>query len=79
MNTDADNLKSPGSSLGERIVTYGRMIKFSHTIFALPFALASALLGSRRIAGHHLDLDRRRHIHQRARFRDHRGGNRAAL
>lgn len=29
------------------IVTYGRMIKFSHSIFAMPFALASAVLASR--------------------------------
>jgi 4-hydroxybenzoate polyprenyltransferase len=28
----------------ERIVTYGRMIRFSHSIFALPFALASMTL-----------------------------------
>ncbi len=32
----------------ERVRTYGRMIKFSHTIFALPFALASAVLASDR-------------------------------
>ena len=31
-----------------RVVSYGRMIKFSHTIFALPFALASAVLASDR-------------------------------
>jgi 4-hydroxybenzoate polyprenyltransferase len=29
------------------IVTFGRMVKFSHTIFALPFALASAALAAR--------------------------------
>jgi 4-hydroxybenzoate polyprenyltransferase len=29
------------------IVTFGRMVKFSHTIFALPFALAAAALASR--------------------------------
>ena len=29
-----------------RITTYGRMIKFSHTIFALPFAFASVVLAS---------------------------------
>jgi 4-hydroxybenzoate polyprenyltransferase len=28
----------------ERVVTYGRMIRFSHSIFALPFALASMAL-----------------------------------
>lgn len=36
------------SSPGQRIATYGRMIKFSHTIFALPFALVSAVLASDR-------------------------------
>ncbi len=30
-----------------KIKTYGEMIKFSHTIFALPFALASAILANR--------------------------------
>lgn len=30
-----------------KIQTYGRMIKFSHTIFALPFALAAVILGNR--------------------------------
>ncbi|MDI6776277.1 MAG: UbiA-like polyprenyltransferase [Syntrophales bacterium] len=30
-----------------RVVTYGRMIKFSHTVFALPFALAALLLAHR--------------------------------
>jgi 4-hydroxybenzoate polyprenyltransferase len=30
-----------------RVVTYGRMIKLSHSIFAMPFALASAALAAR--------------------------------
>ncbi len=30
----------------ERIVTFGRMIKFSHTLFAMPFALTSVVLVS---------------------------------
>jgi 4-hydroxybenzoate polyprenyltransferase len=30
-----------------RVLTYGRMIKFSHSVFALPFALASAALAAR--------------------------------
>ena len=30
-----------------RAVLYGRMIKFSHSVFALPFALASAALAAR--------------------------------
>ncbi len=34
-------------SLLERIVIYGRMIKFSHTVFALPFALAAVILAGR--------------------------------
>lgn len=33
-------------SLLARTVTYGRMIKFSHSIFALPFALTSAALAA---------------------------------
>ncbi len=33
---------------GERILTYGRMIKFTHTIFALPFALSAVALAQRR-------------------------------
>ena len=49
MNTDADNLKSPGKGLGKHIVTYGRMIRFSHTIFALPFALAAVVLANRQV------------------------------
>lgn len=31
-------------SFGERAVDFGRMIKFSHTVFAMPFALSSATL-----------------------------------
>jgi len=31
----------------ERILTYGRMIKFSHTVFALPFALSAVILAQR--------------------------------
>ena len=33
-------------TLVERVVTYGRMIKFSHSIFALPFAFSGAVLAS---------------------------------
>lgn len=36
------------SSLASRVVTYGRMIKFSHSIFALPFALAAFFLATLR-------------------------------
>jgi 4-hydroxybenzoate polyprenyltransferase len=35
------------SALLARAVHYGRMIKFSHSVFALPFALASAVLAYR--------------------------------
>jgi len=34
----------------DHIVTYGRMIKFSHSIFALPFAFSGAALASRTTA-----------------------------
>jgi 4-hydroxybenzoate polyprenyltransferase len=37
------------------VLTFGRMVKFSHTIFALPFALAAATLAAR---GRGLPLDR---------------------
>lgn len=44
---------SPGPSAGappaNPIVTFGRMVKFSHTVFALPFALAAAALAARGI------------------------------
>jgi 4-hydroxybenzoate polyprenyltransferase len=33
----------------ERIRTFGRMVAFSHSIFALPFALAAATLASRQV------------------------------
>lgn len=35
-------------SLLTRVVTFGRMIKFSHSVFALPFALAGATLAAAR-------------------------------
>lgn len=34
-------------SLGERVVAYARMVKLSHTVFALPFALCAAVLAQR--------------------------------
>ena len=36
-----------GTPAPSRILTYGRMIKFSHSVFALPFALASFFLAAR--------------------------------
>lgn len=38
---------SPLSEAAGRIHRYGRMVKFSHTIFALPFALAAVILAQR--------------------------------
>jgi 4-hydroxybenzoate polyprenyltransferase len=34
------------NALASRVVLYGRMVKFSHSVFALPFALASAALAA---------------------------------
>ncbi len=39
--------KSSLPKISENIKVYGRMIKFSHTIFALPFALAAVVLAQR--------------------------------
>jgi 4-hydroxybenzoate polyprenyltransferase len=35
------------SELLQRTIVFGRMIKFSHTVFALPFALSSVIIASR--------------------------------
>lgn len=40
-------MQSELSELRERIMIYGRMIRFSHTIFALPFALSAVVLACR--------------------------------
>lgn len=40
-------LKAQGSTLTYKIVQMAEMIKFSHTIFALPFALASMFIAAR--------------------------------
>jgi 4-hydroxybenzoate polyprenyltransferase len=40
-------------SLAARLATFGRMVKFEHTVFALPFALAAAAIAAR---GHGLGL-----------------------
>lgn len=37
----------PDHTLLSRITVYGRMIKFSHTVFALPFALSALVLSAR--------------------------------
>ena len=36
-----------GVAMIDRVVTFGRMIRFSHSIFAMPFALASFVLATR--------------------------------
>ena len=53
--SDPEPLSRPGSvsSVLSVVKTFGRMVKFSHTIFALPFALASAALAAR---GHGITL-----------------------
>jgi len=47
-----ETLSSPGSVLSV-VKTFGRMVKFSHTVFALPFALAATALAAR---GHGITL-----------------------
>ena len=39
-------MKTDRSFLG-MIVTFGRMVKFGHTVFALPFALAATAIAAR--------------------------------
>ena len=46
MSMPAASVQTP--SFLARIVTFGRMIKFSHSIFAMPFALAAFFLAVRR-------------------------------
>lgn len=43
-NKDLKNKYLNKKSLKEKTLAYGRMIKFSHTIFALPFALSAVVL-----------------------------------
>jgi 4-hydroxybenzoate polyprenyltransferase len=46
--TRPDSSPPPVAPVLNRVATYGRMIKFSHSIFALPFALAAFALATRR-------------------------------
>ena len=39
---------SPSASAFETLRTWGRMVKFSHSVFALPFALTGAALAAGR-------------------------------
>ncbi|MBF0203333.1 MAG: UbiA family prenyltransferase [Desulfamplus sp.] len=41
------NFENSISSFKNRVYTYGRMIKFSHTVFALPFALSAVVMAWR--------------------------------
>jgi len=45
--TDNSNLTKVLQEVTSKITTYGRMIKFSHTIFALPFVLSAVVLAFR--------------------------------
>ncbi len=40
----------------EKAITYGKMIKFSHTLFALPFALSAIVLASRKYIISFIDI-----------------------
>src|SRR6185295_9741751 len=42
-------LRNPQSAIS-RIAVYASFVRFSHSVFALPFALAGALLASRHVA-----------------------------
>ena len=42
-----DGASGRDDPIGARVKTFGRMIKFSHTVFALPFALAAVVLAQR--------------------------------
>src|SRR5262249_19588653 len=57
MTTDARTDLAPTAARSPpgHVVTFGRMIKFEHTIFALPFALAAAAIAAR---GHGLTVGR---------------------
>lgn len=46
-NFTMENNKSPEGGVLEKTVTYSKMIKLSHTIFALPFALSGLVLALR--------------------------------
>ena len=48
MNSKSNIKQAPPlEGIWERILTFGRMIKFSHTVFVLPFALAALVLAHR--------------------------------
>ncbi|MBF0468802.1 MAG: UbiA family prenyltransferase [Desulfamplus sp.] len=47
LGNTAANLSNTAANLTDRVHTYGKMIKFSHTIFALPFALSAVVMAWR--------------------------------
>jgi 4-hydroxybenzoate polyprenyltransferase len=53
--TTAQDRPAPSSDVASAVVTFGRMIKFSHIVFALPFALAAAAIAAR---GHGITVAR---------------------
>jgi 4-hydroxybenzoate polyprenyltransferase len=53
--TTAQDRPAAPSDVASAVVTFGRMIKFSHTVFALPFALAAAAIAAR---GHGITIGR---------------------
>jgi 4-hydroxybenzoate polyprenyltransferase len=55
MSSTPDTATTTTTSTPSALVTFGRMVKFSHTVFALPFALAAAALAAR---GHGLPPER---------------------
>src|SRR5881394_1690600 len=54
MNDDTLATTVPAAPLAA-VATFGRMVKFSHTVFALPFALAAAAIAAR---GHGITVGR---------------------
>jgi 4-hydroxybenzoate polyprenyltransferase len=53
--TSTHESSAPSSDVATAVVTFGRMIKFSHTVFALPFALAAAAIAAH---GHGITVGR---------------------
>src|SRR5262245_29930158 len=43
-------IRNPQSAILDRFTVYASFVRFSHSVFALPFALAGALLASRHVA-----------------------------
>jgi len=47
LDPDRDAGRAPGAGPLGSVATFGRMVKFSHTVFAMPFALAAGVLAAR--------------------------------